>query len=115
MERNMDVPEMPLSYRWTGARNMVTPVAFTMPAMVRQRKFQKLSFSFCNVFIAHYLNNRDFCFIGMACCLKLYIFETHFLYYTTSGKILQGKNEIKYNMLHFYKKCAILRVGMIKC
>lgn len=55
MERNMDVPEMPLSYRCMGWRKKVMPVAFTMPATVRARKLKMFSFSFCKVLMVGYL------------------------------------------------------------
>ena len=32
------VPEMPLSYKWTGARNMVTPTALITPAVNSSKK-----------------------------------------------------------------------------
>lgn len=37
--RSMAVPDMPLSYRFTGAKNMVTPTALMQPAQMRSRKF----------------------------------------------------------------------------
>ena len=37
-EMSMDVPDMPLSKSFTGARNMTTPKALMMPAAVRNRK-----------------------------------------------------------------------------
>ena len=38
-ESSIDVPEIPLSYRFTGARNIVIPMAFIIPAAVRPRNF----------------------------------------------------------------------------
>ena len=38
-QRSMEVPEMPLSYKLTGARNIVTPTALIQPARKRSRKF----------------------------------------------------------------------------
>lgn len=41
-EKSIEVPEIPLSYSFTGARNTVTPKAFMMPATVSIIKLQKL-------------------------------------------------------------------------
>ena len=42
-DSSIDVPEMPLSYSFTGARNIVIPIALIMPAAVNIRKFFILS------------------------------------------------------------------------
>lgn len=38
-ESRIDVPDIPLSYRFTGAKKVVTPNALTHPAISRNRKF----------------------------------------------------------------------------
>src|SRR5699024_6802197 len=38
-DSRIEVPEMPLSYRFTGARKTVTPKALMHPAMVRKTMF----------------------------------------------------------------------------
>lgn len=38
---NIEVPEMPVSYNFTGARKIVTPIALMIPAKVRTRKFRR--------------------------------------------------------------------------
>ena len=49
---SMEVPEMPLSYRPTGDRNMVTPKALMQPDSSSVRKFFPLRDSFSGVFKA---------------------------------------------------------------
>ena len=83
------------------------PVAFTMPATVRARKLKIFNFSFCKVFIVRYLGKLLFYLV----CF----FETYYKYDNMVHKIKQEKNEIKYKILHFYKKCDILRVSTIVC
>ena len=36
---SIEVPEIPVSYNFTGARKMVTPIALMIPAKVRTKKF----------------------------------------------------------------------------
>ena len=36
---NIEVPEIPVSYNFTGARKIVTPIALMIPAKVRTRSF----------------------------------------------------------------------------
>ena len=38
-ESSIDVPEIPLSYNFTGAKNSVTPMAFMHPATSKKMKF----------------------------------------------------------------------------
>ena len=38
-QSSMAVPDIPLSYRFTGAKNMVTPTALMQPAQMSSRKF----------------------------------------------------------------------------
>ena len=42
ISRNIERPETPLSYRFTGARKSVTPTEFIMPAMVSIMKLESL-------------------------------------------------------------------------
>ena len=41
---SIEVPDMPLSYSLTGAKNIVTPTALIMPAIVSIRKLNGLKF-----------------------------------------------------------------------
>ena len=38
-DKRIDVPEIPLSYKLTGAKNIVTPIAFIIPEIVKQKSF----------------------------------------------------------------------------
>lgn len=43
----MDVPEIPLSYNFTGVMNSVMPKAFTIPAIVSMKRFVIQGVGFC--------------------------------------------------------------------
>ena len=49
-ESSIEVPEMPLSYSFNGARNTVTPVAFMMPAAVKNSRFLNFGFFISDLF-----------------------------------------------------------------
>ena len=63
----MDVPEIPLSYKRTGARKIVTPIAFTMPAIKSIKKhpgfncFQSFFFNMYSPFINIFYKRFFYC------------------------------------------------------
>ena len=63
-DNKIDVPEIPLSYRSTGAINIVTPKAFTIPAIVRKRKFFHFSFPSCCFKVMHKLLSFSVCAVS---------------------------------------------------
>ena len=51
--RRIEVPEIPLSYNWTGAMNKVTPIALITPAIKSIRKLKGENFSSSFSFFKH--------------------------------------------------------------